>query len=210
MGKKYISNWHDLTISFFQSEIEAFIEYEEYIESNFKRKLDYFDKEYKKVSEELKEAFIDHYMDDIILYRDEFPSILRESLLMSIYSFFENKLTELCDQEKMKEFAGSYIKKASTYIKREMKIDFPDEGKEWIYINNINEIRNCLVHYGGETSRIDNKEELKKLHNAISKVDHVSIGRSPDKRIKLEEGVCKDLLTAIESIITQTYKNMTK
>jgi hypothetical protein len=106
-----------------------------------------------------------HFIGDRHTFLVQFPSILRSSLLISVYSFLENLLTKLCRelQEKMKlsvkynSIAGKGIEKAKTYLIEVVGIEFPSNSIEWQLINDYKNIRNCFAHSEGVVKESDNK-----------------------------------------------------
>lgn len=149
----------DLNFRFFVlGQLEMFEGYAQYIESILGRELYEFEESMKELSDDEKEEFVNWHYDEIAQYRDDFPMIMRNSLFISVYSFLEEKVIDLCNQPdetsiKLDDLQGNGIKRASLFIKKVKKDDFPDDTKEWHFINNANQIRNCIVHCGGDIEK---------------------------------------------------------
>lgn len=147
------------------------------------------------------------FTSDRYRYSIEFPNILRTSVFLSLYSFLENQLVVLCKQIQSRkrislsvnDLNDSGIEKASKYLKKVVGIDFPDNTKEWTYIKQCNQLRNCIVHNGGIVN-----EENKKLLNAIATIPSVKAEYNLlEKGIKLEKEFCLDFIMNIESLWKQ-------
>jgi hypothetical protein len=119
-----------------------------------------------------------HFISDRYTFLVQYPDILRSSLLISVYSFFENLLTKLCReiQVKMKlsvkynSIAGKGIEKAKTYLTEVVGIDFPSNTMEWKQINDYKNIRNCFAHSEGVV-----KESDSKIRRSVQNLEAVAI-----------------------------------
>jgi hypothetical protein len=152
-----------------------------------------------------------HFMSSIMFFTSdryryliEFPSILRTSVFLSLYSFLENQLVILCKQIQNKkrialgvnDINGNGIVKASKYLKKVVGIDFPDQAEEWTYIKHCNQLRNCLVHNGGIVN-----EENKKILKAIEAIPSVTSNYNLlDKELRLEKEFCLDFIHIIDTL----------
>lgn len=160
--------------------------------------------------EEDEEDDDSHFMQSIMFFTSdkyryliEFPSILRTSVFLSLYSFLENQLILLCKQIQSKkrialsvnDINGNGIEKANKYLKKVVGINFPDEAEEWAYIKNCNQFRNCLVHNGGIVN-----EENKKLLKAIEAIPSVTSNYNLlDKELRLEKEFCLNFIKNIDT-----------
>lgn len=187
-------------------QLKKFEEYAEYIESTLRRELNKYEKTINELNNDQVDEFIDCYYDEIAQYQDDFPSIMRNSLFISIYSFLEEKVIDLCDQPdktaiKLKDLQGNGISRASVFIKKVKKDDFPEDTKEWHFIKNANQIRNCIVHCGGD---IDKAKNPKKITNAVNELENVSLSRH--NRIILNEKFCFEFIHVVEKFLGDLYK----
>ncbi|MER0468112.1 hypothetical protein ABR330_15855 [Bacillus cabrialesii subsp. cabrialesii] len=191
---------------FISGQLQTFREYAEYVESNLRRELYKYEQTFKELSDIEIEEFVDWHYDEISQYRDDFPSIMRNSLFISVYSFLEEKVIDLCDQPdetsiKLEDLQGNGIKRASLFIKKVLKDDFPDDTKEWHFILNANQIRNCIVHCGGD---IDKAKNPKRVRNAVNELENVIEGRH--NKILLNEDFCIEFIDVVEKFLRDLYK----
>lgn len=149
--------------------------------------------EQKSEYEEIEfERSIDGLVDEMIPYTSYYPDILRKSLLVSIWAFYEHQLIGFCrKKEPTIIFKKDILDNARKYIKNEMKIDFPDQGKDWIFLKHVRDVRNNIVHEGAYV------EEDSKLENVIK--DHLKdINLSEDSAIVIESQFIPKLLSVID------------
>ncbi|MED3508737.1 hypothetical protein [Bacillus velezensis] len=171
--------------------LETFREYAQIIENKFKEKLDEHEANIKKIEGNEVDDYIDFYLDDMTNLNNDFPNILRRSLLISIVSFLEAELIQLYkieDTKKFNEPKGSVLKKIAIYAKKEQKKDFPNDTKEWSYIQRVYKLRNCIVHNEGYISRANNPTEVKDAIKELLYVSEQSTG------IKLEKEFCFEFI----------------
>lgn len=157
-----------------------------------------------------------YFLGDKHTYSIQFPNILRSSLLISVYSFFESQLTRLCKELQMKmnlsvkysSINGKGIEKAKVYLSDVVKIDFPTDSQAWHRIKDYQNIRNCFAHSEGILNEGD-----KKLIRSVETLDNVSImGYEVDimmgRSIHLEKDFIKsfiDTLKAFWKMIEEQY-----
>lgn len=161
-------------------DLENIREHCDLMESSLKKELKDFrkrvDEQAEKLSSEEKTEFYEWYSDDYWKLTDVFPNIQRNSMLIMAFSFFENKLKSIC--KKLKPYAdcniwlndlyGDDIDRVKIYLKEIIKINFPNDDKNWEEISNIRYIRNLVVHNGGKLEK-ERCKEYKKLKNYIGK-----------------------------------------
>lgn len=186
--------------------LETFREYAKYIEQSLGREIYDFEESMKEFSDKEKEEFVDWHYDEIVNFRDVFPSIMRNSLFISVYSFLEEKIIDLCGQPdetsiKLEDLQGNGITRAALYIKKIKKEVFPDDIKEWHYIINANHIRNCIVHCGGDVEKSKNP---KKVRHAIQELKHVL--ENSHHKIILSEEFCMEFISVVERFLCILYK----
>ncbi|MCY8718430.1 hypothetical protein [Bacillus sp. S10C12M] len=190
---------------FISDQLQTFKEYAEFVEGNLRRELNEYDELFKNYNMEADD-FLDWHYDEISQYRDHFPSIMRNSLFISIYSFLEDKIIDLCNQTdetgiELDDLRGDGIKRASLFIKKVKKENFPDDTKEWHFIQNANKIRNCLVHCGGD---IDKAKKPNKVRNAVNELKNVTEGIH--NNILLNENFCTEFIDVVEKFLCDLYR----
>ena len=114
----------------------------------------------------------DHEVKTII------TELFYNSLLVSLYSFLEKSMYELCrvaqdgSPVKLKDFGGDGINKYKKYLSKVAGIDFTSLNKEWTYCTKINQFRNIIVHRLG--AALKKPSELK-LINTLKSIDHIAV-----------------------------------
>ena len=100
---------------------------------------------------------VEHFSLDLHENQEKYPSIHRESLVITIYNFLESDLNKLCDilsqsvqsNIKLKDIKGMGIERAFLYLSKVGGIDFSNMGMTLPYIKSANKLRNSIVHNGG-------------------------------------------------------------
>lgn len=164
---------------------------------------------WKKLSDEEQELYLDSFID----YKDDIikqNQILYSSFIITIFSFFEAELNKICercgvgnkDKIMLKDFAGSGILRANIYMRKVCRITVP-EKELWEELEKIKEVRDCLVHSGGEV-KLDSSliGYAKKNKKIIIKTDKISqkknIETTKDYCVFVNNIVGKYLLTLIK------------
>ena len=87
----------------------------------------------------------------------KFPEIHRESVLITLYSFLESQMNDLCDiiadsidsQVRYTHLKGKGVNRALNFLIRVARFDLSSLGSEWSFIEAVNQLRNLIVHNGG-------------------------------------------------------------
>jgi len=148
--------------------------------------------------------------EDFYKIVSEFPKILRESFFITLYAFFENTLTVLCEKKREKrnysleisDIRDKGIFAAKTYIEKVANFPFPEQSSYWKDICVYNKIRNCIVHRGGQIADRD-----KKLIEKFTK-RKLSIDLILEKDISLSEGFCLKLVNIMEDFLEELFKGI--
>ena len=93
----------------------------------------------ENLTDDQKADLYERYSDDYRRIEEDFPNILRSSLLLHLYSRFEHHLDELCNRMasdmklamSVKDLAGKGIVRSQTYMKKVVGLRFPDTSPEW-------------------------------------------------------------------------------
>lgn len=190
---------------FVSHELDQFRDYAKYIESSLRKEVKFYEDRARGLQPEEEEEYWEFYIDEVAPYSQDFPRIMRNSLLVSIYTFLEDKIVELCVPNedtllKLSDIKGQGIEQASIYLKKVLCIDFPDNSKEWHYIKKANLIRNCIVHSSGDVSKSRNET---KLRNAIQDMPFISIDKMGC--INLDDELCIDFIENVDVFLKQFY-----
>ncbi len=201
-GKWYHTSWGrvgiDISIENLRLHIKA-------IESLLKKESDRLSKQMDKNIERLPPEDRDHvyeyYGDDLWRMNEVFPSIHRESMLITIFSILENQLNFICKELAprakcdigLAELGARGIDRCKVYLKRVVGVSFPSGSKYWRDIKMFQNLRNIIVH---NNSRLDNNG---KGHKAIKDYIRKSkyLGLDDRNTIQIKEGF---LLLVIDSV----------
>jgi len=115
----------------------------------------------KKINEEIEKYqgqehdIHEYYQDQYYQYKEFYPSIFNNSTLLSLYSFFELNLKELCNtigthsdlKRKPKHLNGqNYVEKSRHYLELVIGINLSDLQATWEKITFYRRIRNKIAH----------------------------------------------------------------
>jgi hypothetical protein len=167
----------------------------------------------KQKSKELKQKKTNSMK--INVYFNVFLEVLWESLFISIYSFFEYELFRLCkkfEQEyensiKIKEIRGYIFNQAPIYLKKIVKIDFPDKCTEWEKIGVYKIVRNSIVHRQGRLS--DSQKNKNRIEKFIK--DNPSLLIELDEsnnNIKISKETLFDFIETLREFFEKLYTNI--
>ncbi|AVW95397.1 hypothetical protein [Vibrio parahaemolyticus] len=117
-------------------------------------------------SEEKSFNGLEHYEYSHIyrIAEDEIPRIIRMPMLVSIYTLFENSVTQLLEYTRKKEekavglkdvTAKSLPSKCNKYIERVLGLDFAFDQKTMNALSEITKLRNCIAHANGNVGSLE-------------------------------------------------------
>jgi len=163
-----------------------------------------------EVDPALSDEIAEYYSEENYIIENVYIKIFRYSSLISIYSFLEISMHQLCRHLKrhknidieIEDIKGNGINRYKIYISKACGISFPDTLNEWSEIIKLNKIRNCLVHCEGNISIANSPSKLK---NIINNTAGLSLAR--DKEIVIDSSYLNKSITNIETFIAVLYKN---
>lgn len=162
--------------SFITSNLNLLKEYVFQLEMKFMSDLNQISKRYEEEIKDIDNQGIinqigefygeEHHVIDVYYLR-----IFRYSSLMVLHSFFENSIHDMAlffkrqlkIEKPLRNFPGQGVEKYKIFLKKEAKVNFPDNSKEWHNISDFLKIRNCIVHCDGKIYMSSKFEELEKI-----------------------------------------------
>lgn len=143
--------------------------------------------------------------------------ILTKSLFISAYSMLEYCLDEICKKIstiydyklKLADIAGKGITRSHKYIKKVIKIDFPDTSESWRNIKNYNEIRNVIIH--SQSTILPDNLKIKQIieeYKGIKIIDDQIILSQYFLRLVFDDIAW--LLNDIENKVVEKFYNLNK
>jgi len=195
-----------------QLELREFRKYTFEIESKFEseknRLADSYEDAIKDVHPDDRRDIAEIISEEHYMIEEIYLGIYRKSTLVSIYSYLENSLNNLCRRlyKKQKypikytDLRGKGIERAKNYLKKLNKVDFDPLNTEWSHLNALNKIRNCIVHSEGDIKYYGNREEINTLaeHNP-----HLSI--KDDRYLKVSRKYVDNCITTTEEFLVKLY-----
>ncbi|MBU8968023.1 hypothetical protein KSS88_04160 [Bacillus altitudinis] len=193
-----------------KSEIEAFSKYIDHVESTITEEFLKLKNQIDQYEGDEQELYVDYMYDEIVTYRDDFPAIMRSSILISIYTYLEHELNRFCryhnaDGFKNYDSRDRGIERAKNFIKDELNMKFPDQTKSWQFINSVREIRNSFAHANGYIDQVSNPIKLRNVIDLLGK-DLVSESSGTIRKIKLEETFNKEFIKHVTEFLDNLYE----
>ena len=154
----------DESIAKFENEKESFF-LEEYPEANLARFV------------EVHQGLDGEAWDLRGIFVDDLPNYQRRSVLVFLSSFFEHKLDELCllyqSEHSYKllpsDLSGKGITRSTNYLRKVVEIEVYKDSEIWEHIQNIQKLRNIIVHQAGKLTGLIN--DVKKYIEQIASLD---------------------------------------
>lgn len=139
---------------------------------------------------------------------DTFIGTFRDSTLVSLYSFLENTMRSICAilhkfngyPIELSDLTGDGIQRSKIYLEKMAKIDFSQINGVWANLQNLNLLRNCIVHVEGDTLNFKSKE---KLRNIISNNQYIYLKR--DREIVIEREYIEFAIDEVEKFINYLF-----
>ncbi|MGG5762639.1 hypothetical protein ACQ3VC_14120 [Bacillus proteolyticus] len=176
----------------------------------------------KRLSEEEQDEYWNYRIDEFHELQKTFPSLLRYSIVVSTYSTIEEYLLRIVKPHMAKalgykgvlelnpnfnnklrklKYKGSLQNKLGTYMNKKMDIQFPFESEEWDFMEDLNIIRNNIVHCNG---RIYDDQDHEKVQEVIKSYDTVSISSSNE--IVLEQEFIIHMISQVEVFLSLIFE----
>lgn len=143
------------------------------------------------------------------IFEEFFPSLQRSSAFITLCGFIEYELDALCSlmakekeiKIKVANLQGKGIHRALKYLEMVIGLNIDKSGNTWAEVQDIQAIRNLVVHNGGILKEKDGKIRQKEIDIVIK-----SQFLSGNSQINFEEGY----LTHVLNIFDDLYKIIDK
>lgn len=136
--------------------------------------------------EETQEVTIVDGLDDTTwdldnIFRVHFPNVQRSAYVITLYSFLETSMVELCNHFhdemglniRQSDMNGKGIRRCNNYLSKVIGLNFREIEREWLNIDNLGKIRNIIVHRDRDIA-----EDDVAMLAYIRKNEHLDIDRS--------------------------------
>jgi hypothetical protein len=189
--------------------LDAFNEYvkmtEELIQKEVVEHIKKYDELLKSQSEE------DYYLHDSYDHevKIHLQDLFYNSLFVSLYSFLERKMFELCKIAepqytlKIDDISETGIFQYAKYLKKVVGIDFEALNEHWSYFNKVNKLRNIIVHH--PTTRIERTNQRK--IDVLKSIDFLEV-KERDSGVEFfirDKQVILDLVSHIQEFLHGIY-----
>lgn len=199
--------WYD-TVRF---ESELLRTYAQNIEGQIKESIDKYHKEKEVVIDEIDGEFanitefhqgLDGSTYDLgSVFEEYFPNLQRRSALITLFSFLEFQLDELCklfqgDQKfsiSLSDLKDKGIDRSYSYLTKVVGLNIDKSSAIWNELKRIQGLRNVIVHNDG---RMKNNDEIRKSDLLDEKPSSLF---SEEKEVILLEGYLKHVLDSFDT-----------
>ncbi len=141
------------------------------------------EKQYKAAREENPEDDSDldmYFSDEFHRYHELFPTFTFNSILVSLFSFFESRLKFLCELHhrkklsnvKLNDLSGTDIEKCKRYLTLVAEINFNSFQIMWKRITDIQKLRNSIIHNTSKISKEKGNENILSLIREDKRIEY--------------------------------------
>ncbi|MGJ7912632.1 hypothetical protein [Neobacillus sp. LXY-1] len=203
-------NFHQIVIEISLENLNDYVmKMEEFLENEVEEFNGKFEETTKGWSEEDKNEYGEYLSDEYWTLAETHPNFLRNSMFISIYSFFEKELKDLNASYKKRTNNNSIsfpqkiskITKALLSLEHCFEIKFSEVIEEWNKIDSVyREIRNIIAHDGGEIEK-DKIDESTTLFKGMP----IEIKESTGELL-LHKELCLSFLKDITSFFNKFFE----
>lgn len=176
----------------------------------------------KGYDEESAQRTYDHFAEDIIYLTQDFPSILWQSVFLSLYIFFEEEMNGLCRRirsivEKKKGITKTKVPQVPGVVLpaqkclMEFNVRLATKSAVWKRFEAYLGIRNLIVHNRGTLRQDPESDRVRKF---ISRHRHISLNKNGKfdarERIELTKDFCVAFHKDMRTLVVKTAKAIPK
>ena len=181
-------------------EFERFNEISELAWENEDKQLQHqLDAQLRNIPETDHEEVVQSHGWELHVNQIKYPSIHRESLILTVFSFLEDELNSLCEvmaqslegSVELGDLKGKGIERALLYLRKIAGFDFTTMSNEISFLRGVNQVRNHIVHNGGRLPADPNH----KVNQFVKSQMHVS--GLPGKSLVIHKGFAPELMQLI-------------
>lgn len=152
-----------------------------------------------------------YFSDEHYMIEEIYIGMYRKSTLVSIYSFVENSLNDLCKHLNKKnsypitldDLKGEGIERAKSYLEKLAKVDFQVLNGEWCHLQDLNKIRNCIVHCEGDIKSLKSDSKIK---NIVAQ--NPSLSLKNERNLSIEREYVDFCITKTETFLEKLYQEV--
>ncbi|MFY0666109.1 MAG: hypothetical protein JXQ97_15905 [Natronospirillum sp.] len=152
------------------------------------------------------DEIVESYGWDLHVNQVKYPSIHRQSIILTIFSFLEHELNSLCDilsesvksSVSLKDLNGHGVERALLFLRKIAAFDFSKISSEVSYIRGLNSVRNQIVHNGGTLPKDD------KHKTNVFVGSHMHLAGDPGRSLLVREEFVPEMI----GILMGFFKNL--
>lgn len=201
----------DIDKRLFKERIEGFKRYVYELENKFQH-----DIKNLKMSLDIDEldgedfiTYIESHVDERIMLEDVFINQFRSSTIISVYTLIEFRMNSLAEligkllKTKLivSDLSGNGISRGKNYLEKVCEISFSDLNGYWSPIQDLNKVRNCIVHC--ESNILESKNSSK-LMNIIKSTNGLELKQ--EKYIVVKAQYLETIIDLSESFFDELVK----
>lgn len=162
---------------------------------------------------------MEFYEDDYSMHTEFFPNLLYSSSLMSVFSFYEYSLKNMCDtfqkllnETKSREDRNEngYVEKSIAYLENDLNLNLSKVSAQRDFLDNMRKLRNFIAHSDSNIWKNKNKKlNEQTLYSFVISEDSFSINEYGQVTIKGFEIVRKSL-QSVKEVLVESIKGLSK
>jgi len=140
--------------------------------------------DYQKAKEKVSEDDSDldmYFSDDFHKYHELFPAFTYNSMLVTVFSFFESRLKFICELYQRKQYSnvrlndlnGSEIEKCKRYLILIAQLDFVSFEDNWRRITNMQKLRNAIIHHSSKIPDEKGNANIVSMLKADNRIEYI-------------------------------------
>lgn len=153
----------------------------------------------------------DYFSDDYYIIEDIHIDMYRKATLVSIYSFLEYSMNQLCKHlclvhkypVQLDDLRGEGIVRARNYLEKLAEVEFKPLNGEWSHLKILNKIRNCIVHAEGNIKASHKESQLEKIVENNS-----NLSLRSERYVKIEREYIDFCINKVENFLDKLYRQV--
>ena len=181
--------------------------------TEFESKVNEQIKKYPHNEQDIKEHFEEQYYQ----YYEMYPSLYRNSVLLTIYSYFEHNLNQICDtiskygnsvEKYDKKNKRNLIERCKTFLTKTYGLDLSDIEEIWSNLTVYQKVRNAIAHNDSNTIKEKGKIVSEQyLFKTLKNNNNIKINDSGKFQIDNNQFLY-DLCVHIEKYLSEVFKRI--
>ncbi len=168
------------------------------------------------MDDDRKAHVIEQYADDAFGLLDRYPIIVWQSVFISLYSFFEQEMNDICRRVRRmadeKGIAKTSVAKSKNVVLpgqrclSQFKVKLATRSRQWKRLIACVAIRNLIVHNRGSLRTNDDESERVKVF--VQHARHIKIDNHG--RLVLDRVFCAEMVEAMRTVLLKTIAAIPK